>query len=40
MSNLYFFIKENWIFAMTGHHAESNNIVLTRNLSINSDLRQ
>ena len=36
-----FFIKENWICAMTRHHAESNiNILLTRNLPIDSDVRQ
>ena len=35
-----FFIKENWICAMTRHHAESNiNILLTRNLPIDSDVR-
>ena len=38
MSNLYFFIKENWIFDMTRHHA--NNILLTRNLPFDSDVRQ
>ena len=32
------FIKENWLCAMTRHHAESNiNILLTRNLGQNSD---
>ena len=42
MSNLYFFfIKENWICAMTRYHAESNiNIILTRNLPIDSGVRQ
>ena len=35
------FIKENWISAMTRHHAEpSSNILLTRNLPFNSDVRQ
>ena len=30
---LIFFIKKNWIWAMTKHHAQSNiNILLTRNL--------
>ena len=36
-----FFIKENWIWAMTWRYAEPNiNILLTRNLPFNSDLRQ
>ena len=36
-----FFIKENWICAMTRHHAEPNvNISLTRNLPFDSDVRQ
>ena len=36
-----FFIKENFIFAMTRHHAEPNiNILLTRNLAFESDVRQ
>ena len=35
-----FFIKENWICAMTRHHAEPNNILLTRNLSFDPDVRQ
>ena len=36
-----FFIKENWICAMTRHHAEPNiNILLTRNLPFDSDIRQ
>ena len=35
-----FFIKENWICVMTRHHAESNvNILLTRNLPFDSDVR-
>ena len=34
-----FFIKENWICAMTRHHAEANNISLTRNLPFDSDVR-
>ena len=39
-SNL-FFIKENWICTMNRHHAESNiNILLTRNLPIDSGVRQ
>ena len=33
-----FFVKENWICAMTRHHA--NNILLARNLSFDSDVRQ
>ena len=33
-----FFIKENWICAMTRHHA--NNILLARNLPFDSDVRQ
>ena len=36
-----FFIKENWICAMTRHHAEPNiDILLTRNLPFDSDVRQ
>ena len=36
-----FFIKENWICGMTRHHAESNiSILLTRNLTINSGVKQ
>ena len=36
----FFFIKENWICALTRHDAEANiNILLTRNLLINSDVR-
>ena len=41
-SNLYFFffIKENWICAVTRHHAEPNiNILLTRNLPFDSAVR-
>ena len=35
------FIKENWIWAMARHHAESNiNIFLTRNTLIDSGVRQ
>ena len=38
-SNLYFvFSKENWICAMTRHHA--NNISLARNLPFDSEVRQ
>ena len=30
---LFCFVKENWIYAMTRHHAEPNiNILLTKNL--------
>ena len=37
-SSLYYFYKENWLCAMTRHHAKSNiNILLTRNLGQNSD---
>ena len=36
-----FFIKENRIYATTRHHAESNiNVLLTRTLPIDSDVRQ
>ena len=36
-----FFIKENWICAMTRHHAESKiKILLTKNLPFDSDVRQ
>ena len=40
-SNLYlFFIKENWIYAMTRHHAGRNiNMLVTRNLSFDSGVR-
>ena len=34
-----FFIKENWICAMTRHHVESNNTLMTRNF-IDFDIRQ
>ena len=37
-SNLYFFIKENWIWAMTKDHV--NNILLARNLPFDSDVRR
>ena len=40
IQSLFFFVKENWICAMNRHHAESNNILLTRNLSIDSGVRQ
>ena len=34
-------IKENWICAMTRHHVELNiNVLLTRNLPFDSDVRQ
>ena len=33
-----FFIKENWILAMTRHHAKK--ILLTRNLHFDSNVRQ
>ena len=36
-----FFIKENWICAVTRLHAEPNiNMLLTRNLPSDSDVRQ
>ena len=36
-----FFIKGSWICAMIRHHAEPNiNILLTRNLPFNSDVKQ
>ena len=36
-----FFIKENRIYATTRHHAESSiNVLLTRTLPIDSDVRQ
>ena len=36
-----FFIKGNWICAMTRHHTEPNiNILLTKNLPFDSDIRQ
>ena len=35
-----FSIKENWIFSMTRHHAESNiNVLLSRNLPIECGVR-
>ena len=41
VQSLFFFIKENWICAMTRHQAEPNiNILLTRNLPFDSDFRQ
>ena len=41
VQSLFFFIKENWICAMTRHHAESNiNILLTRNLPTDSGVRK
>ena len=40
-SNLYFFIKENWICAMTRHHTEPKiNMLLTKNLPFDCDVRQ
>ena len=37
----FVFVKENWIYAMTRHHAESNiDILLTRNLPFDSGVRQ
>ena len=38
---IFYFIKENWICAMTRHHAAPNiNILLTRSLPFESDVRQ
>ena len=38
---IFFFLKENWICEVTRHHAEPNiNILLTRNLSFDSEVRQ
>ena len=37
VQSLFFFIKENWILAMTRHHA---NNILTRDLHFDSDVRQ
>ena len=38
---LFFFIKVNWMCAMTKHHAGPNiNMLLTRNLPFDSDIRQ
>ena len=35
-----FFITEHWTCAMTRHHVEPNNILLTRELPFDSDVRQ
>ena len=35
---LIFFVKENWICAMTRHHA--NNILLARNLPFDTDVNE
>ena len=41
VQSLSFFTKENWICAITRHHAGPNiNILLTRNLPFESDFRQ
>ena len=41
VQSLVFFIKENWICAMTRHYAElSINLLLTRNLHFDSDVKQ
>ena len=37
---IYFFIKENWICALTRHHAEPNNVLLTKNLPFDYGIRQ
>ena len=38
---IFFFIKENWIYAMTRHHAEpKHEYIMARNLPFNSDVRQ
>ena len=40
VQSLFFSIKENWTCDMTRHHAEPNiNILLTRNLTFDSDVR-
>ena len=36
-----FFINVNWIYAITRHHAQPNfNVLLTRNVFVDSDVRQ
>ena len=41
VQSFFFIIKENLICAMTRHHAEPNiNMLLTRNLPFDSDVRQ
>ena len=41
VQSLFFFIEENWICAVTRHHAEPNiNMLLTRNFPFDSDVRQ
>ena len=41
VQSLFFYIKENWICAMTRYHAKPNiNILLSRNLPFDSDVRQ
>ena len=40
IKSLIFFVKENWICAITKHHPEPNNILLTRNLPFDSDIRE
>ena len=37
-SDLYIFIKENWICAITRHYADPNNILLTINFPFDSDV--
>ena len=41
INRIIFFMTENWICTMTRHHADPNiNILLTRNHSFDSDVRQ
>ena len=40
IQSLFFFIKENWICVMTRYHAEPNIILLIRNVSSDSEVRQ
>ena len=41
VQSLVFFIKENWICAMTRHHVEPNiNILLKKNLPFDSAVSQ
>ena len=37
---VFFSIKENWNGAMSRYHVEPNNILLTRNLPFDYDVRQ
>ena len=41
VQSLFFLVKKNWISVMTRGHAEPNiNVLLTRNLPFDSDVRQ